>query len=64
MIFSYKEIVSLKAGIEFAGGVIHFRFIHLLLIILAALTLVLIIFLRTDNQLKLNKKVLRYFMHH
>jgi len=59
--FSYKEIVSLKAGLEFTGGVIHFRLIHFLLIILAVLTLAFIIIFKVDNKLPLNKKSAKIF---
>lgn len=59
--FSYKEIVSLKAGLEFTGGVIHFRFIHLLFIVLAIGTLIFITFYRKDNRIKLSKKTATIF---
>ncbi len=55
--FSYKEIVALGAGLEFAGGVLHFRVVHALITLAGATAIILLSLYKTDNQVKLTKNM-------
>lgn len=60
--FSFKEIVSLQAGLEFTGGVVKFKFPHYVFVILSLTTLILYIKFNRDNQIKICKKNNRLFI--
>ncbi len=54
--FSFKEAVSLKAGLEFTGGVVKFELIHVVFILLSLIALILYIMFSKENQIKICKK--------
>lgn len=59
--FSFKEIVSVSAGLEYTNGVLHFHFIHFLFIISAIFTICILTMYKTKNQIILNKKTRKIF---
>ncbi|QVK18490.1 LTA synthase family protein [Mycoplasmatota bacterium] len=59
--FSFKEIVSVGAGLEYTNGVLHFRFIHFLLIISAVFSICILMMYKSKNQIKLNKQTVTIF---
>ncbi len=59
--FSFKEIVALKAGLEYASGVLHIRGIYYFYIVFSILALVLLILFKTNNQIKINKNTKQIF---
>jgi len=59
--FSFKEIVAVSAGLDYANGVIRFRFIHFLFVISAAFVVFLLTMHKTDNHIKINKKTAKVF---
>lgn len=54
--FSYREIVSLGAGLEFIQGAVRIEFLHIILVLLAGLTITLIQLNKRENHIKLTKK--------
>lgn len=56
--FSYREVVSLGAGLEFIEGAVRIEFLHIILVLLAILTIILVQLNNRENQIKLTKKTI------